>query len=69
MNFDYDAYKRLLKELKTSGYIFADYMDYKKYDKSVILRHDIDTSLKSAIRNAEIENDFWERATKQYTLC
>lgn len=64
MNFDYSAYKRLLTEIKANGYNFADYTDYKKYKKSVILRHDIDFSIKNAIRVSQIEYELLGKENK-----
>lgn len=55
MNYTYSEYISLLKYLNEQGYCFGDYENYQKYPKTVILRHDIDTSIEKALRFAEIE--------------
>lgn len=55
MNFDYQSYIDLLCQLKKQGYEFCDYHDFDRYDRCVILRHDIDTSLSKAVQMAELE--------------
>lgn len=55
MNFDYKSYIDLLYQLKKRGYEFCDYHDFDRYDRCVILRHDIDTSLSEAVQMAELE--------------
>jgi len=58
MQFTFTAYKHLLEKLNTNQYQFTNYHDYNKpKDRVVILRHDIDFSLKSAVKFAEIEHD------------
>ncbi len=42
--------------LKENGYYFCDYIDYERFQRSVILRHDIDFSLEKALEFAELEN-------------
>lgn len=49
MEFTYDAYTIMISELRRHGYQFADYRDHDKYDKCVILRHDVDYSLEKHI--------------------
>lgn len=55
MEFTYDAYRSLLYLLRTRGYVFTDYHRYAENARCVILRHDIDQSLKDAVRLAELE--------------
>ena len=55
MEFTYQDYVNMLDCLKRQGYIFTDYENYHKYPRCVILRHDVDYSLKKALELAEIE--------------
>lgn len=57
MNFTYNGYVDLIKLLKQNNYKFTDYIEYKKLDKPVIFRHDIDNSLEKALEIAKIENE------------
>ncbi len=56
MEFTYDAYKNLILLIKEHGYSFCDYLNYEKYDKSVIIRHDVDQDLKKALELSEVEH-------------
>lgn len=56
MKFTYEAYKELIELLCDNNYKIANYKNYKEFDKSVILRHDIDYSLEKAVALAELEN-------------
>lgn len=55
MEFTYKAYRDLLALLREHGYTFSSYHNYFDYDKSVILRHDIDMNIDKALRMAQIE--------------
>lgn len=55
MEFTYQDYVNMLNCLKHQGYMFTDYENYMKYPRCVILRHDVDYSLKKALELAEIE--------------
>ena len=55
MKFDYSEYIRLLNCLTDNGYVFKGYTDTDFDDRTVILRHDVDVSIESAARVAEIE--------------
>lgn len=55
MNFTYKWYEHLLNRLIEEGYHFSNYRDWVKYDKTVILRHDIDVSLGHAVKMADLE--------------
>ena len=57
MKFTYEAYKALLALLKKGGYAFRNYHNYGDTSRCVILRHDIDFSLESAVRLAEVERE------------
>lgn len=55
MEFTYSAYQGLLSLLREKHYCFCDYHDHAAHPRCVILRHDIDNSLSSALRLAELE--------------
>lgn len=55
MEFTYSAYRGLLHLLRKENYVFTDYHRYAENARCVILRHDIDQSLKDAVRLAELE--------------
>lgn len=57
MEFTYEAYKALLALLKKGGYVFRNYHNYGDTSRCVILRHDIDFNLESALRLAEVERE------------
>lgn len=57
MDFTYEAYVELIKLLKDKGYHFCNYLNHDKYEKTVIFRHDIDTSLNKALEIAKIEHE------------
>ena len=54
MDFSYSSYEKLISLLKQYNYSITDYNNYKKYEKSVILRHDIDFSIKDSF--ADVNN-------------
>lgn len=58
MRFDYKSYIGLLKKLKNNGYVFADYHNYDKFCRCVILRHDIDCDLNKALELSRLEAEF-----------
>lgn len=55
MEFTYDSYRRLLEKIRDRGYRIADYKSWQEGERSVILRHDIDTDIKKAVKMASIE--------------
>ena len=55
MEFTYKSYREMLAMLKYNGYKFVNYHTSDNIEKSVILRHDIDTSIQKAIELARIE--------------
>lgn len=57
MDFTYEGYIELIKLLKDKGYDFCRYLNYDKYKKTVIFRHDIDNSLEKALEIAKIEHE------------
>lgn len=57
MDFTYKEYINLINLLKRKNYQFTNYNNYKKTNKSVIFRHDIDNSLEKALEIAKLENE------------
>ena len=57
MDFTYDWYVQLINTLKDNGYCFSNYLNYKRYNKTVILRHDVDFSLEKAREIAKLEHE------------
>lgn len=55
MYFTYTEYKKLIENLNLHGYNIASYYNWDKYDKSVILRHDIDYCIDKAVAMAKLE--------------
>ena len=55
MDFTYVGYLELINLLKEKNYQFCNYFNYEDYDKSVILRHDIDNLLNKALEMARLE--------------
>ena len=56
LEFTYRAYQELIELLKKNNYEVCDYYNYKKFNKCVILRHDVDLSLEKALELAKLEN-------------
>lgn len=63
MHFTYAAYRELIEKLRVHGYTFASYHDWEQYDRSVILRHDIDYSIPKALNLARIEKELGVKST------
>ena len=61
--FSYDAYRSLLSLCLESGYGFCGYTDWHDLSKAIILRHDIDYSLKRALPIARIESEMGIKST------
>lgn len=59
MEFTYKWYADLIEKLKGKGYCFANYHTWKQHSKTVILRHDVDISLASAVDLAKVESDIF----------
>lgn len=55
MDFTYDGYLKLIKALLSHGYEVSNYHDWDKKEHCVILRHDIDYDVDSALNLAQIE--------------
>ncbi|SDD99437.1 hypothetical protein SAMN04488126_102260 [Bhargavaea beijingensis] len=55
MEFTYSSYEHLIELLKSKGYFFSDYFNYKEIERPVIFRHDVDFNLYKALKIAELE--------------
>ena len=57
LDFTYDSYIKLLTLIKQHGYVFSDYKNFNSHNKCIIMRHDVDFSVKRALEIAKIESD------------
>lgn len=57
MKFTYESYTELLRKLQRNGYHIVNYENWNEYDRSVILRHDIDYDIKKAVDLAMLEKE------------
>lgn len=64
MRFTYDGYRQFLGLLRENGYAAAGYDSWKEHGRCVILRHDIDMDISSAVRIACLEQE--ERVTSTF---
>lgn len=63
MQFTYNAYALLIKELYANGYEFVGYDEHDRHSKTVIMRHDVDMSVEKALEIARIEHELNVRST------
>lgn len=63
MQFTYDAYRGLLALLQQKGYGLSNYHNWESVSHSVVLRHDIDYSIDSAVRLGQLEYDLGVQST------
>ena len=63
MELTIEAYRRLIELLRSKSYPFCFYHDADDYDKSVILRHDVDFTLSKAVEMAEVEHEMGVKST------
>ena len=68
MHFTYKGYRNLIKCLQKNDYQIVTYLDQKTEEKQVILRHDVDNSLKKAAVFAEHEQQFLEGKHSTYYI-
>ncbi len=61
--FSYDGYIKLISEFKQEGYSFIYFTEESESIKQIILRHDIDNSIESALRLARIEHELGVKST------
>jgi hypothetical protein len=57
-DFTYNSYQELLNLIIDSGYSITNYHTHAEYEKSCIIRHDIDADIEKAVKLAEIESEF-----------
>lgn len=55
MKFTYEAYAELLRMLRQQNYAFCNYHNYQDNKRNVILRHDIDNSIDTALCLGRVE--------------
>lgn len=63
MQFTYQAYKRLIENLRAHGYEICSYEDWQEKPRCVILRHDIDNDIAKALELGKIERDLGVSST------
>lgn len=63
MEFTYDAYRKLIDKVLQNGYQVCSYKNVDKFDKAIILRHDVDFSPRKAIDMARIEYQLGVKST------
>lgn len=63
MDLTINSYVKLLELLRYYDYQFCTYEDYENYQKSVILRHDVDFSLTKALQMAKLEHSMNVKST------
>lgn len=63
MEFTYKAYINLIRTLREYGYEFCSYNNVNDFERTVILRHDIDFDLKKALEMAVLENKLGVKST------
>lgn len=57
MQFTYESYADMLRNLRDKGYQFKNYGNWQKADRTVILRHDVDYSLQKAVPLSAVERE------------
>lgn len=55
VKFTYDGYQKLVAALRESGYVFCQYSNVYDYERTVIMRHDVDLDLDKACKLAALE--------------
>lgn len=55
LDFTFKGYFELVRNVQSKGFSLADFHDYHQYERSCILRHDIDMSIGLAFRFAAME--------------
>lgn len=63
MEFTYSAYENLIITMLNNGYIISLYENVEKYEKSIIIRHDIDFCPNKAMDIARIEYELGIQST------
>ena len=65
--FTFEAYRRFLS-IAQENYSFVFFDDYRKYQRFILLRHDVDLSISSALKIAELESENNIRSTFLFNL-
>lgn len=60
MDFSFDAYKKLIKDIVKNGYDNCNFHDYYRSKRPCILRHDVDFDLERAAEFAVFEKEIGE---------
>lgn len=68
MKFTYESYAAMLFKLMEKGYSFRDYKTWREMERTVILRHDVDNSLKKAVLLSEVEKNVCEGGATYFVL-
>ncbi len=68
MEFTYEEFVTLIETVKNNGYVVCDYASSQNVDRAVVLRHDVDMSVKAAHKIAEIERDLGVKSTYFFLL-
>ncbi len=63
VEFTYEAYRKLVMILGESGYVFCGYSNVYDYDRTVIMRHDVDFDLEKACTLAALEEQMGVEST------
>lgn len=69
MKFTYESYTELLRKLQRNGYHIVNYENWNEYDRSVILRHDIDYDIKKAVDLAMLEKETGGGTKQRILFC
>lgn len=68
MEFTYKAYGQLIHLLKNKGYSISTYHNHASFERVVILRHDVDSSIDKALLMAELEQSLGVTGTYFFLL-
>ena len=63
MDFTYQSFQNLVQGFQQRNFIFTDYTHWEQYDRSVIMRHDIDFSIESSHCLSLLENKLGIKST------
>jgi hypothetical protein len=69
IEFSIDGYARLIRRILSSGYTASSFRSPLRREPQILLRHDIDFSLESALLVAKVENDIGVRSTYYVLVC
>ncbi len=69
MYFTLKAYAELIDCIRSNHYAISNYREYTNYEKAVIIKHDVDQSLKKAAEFAEFEAGLGIQTVYHILLC